>query len=47
MIIAVGCMAHLEKTEHLGGVVEYVAQFVISVAISVNITTTGIADLIL
>jgi len=38
---------HSETTEHLGGVVEYVAQFVISAARSVSITTTGIADLIL
>ena len=47
MIIAVGCMAHLEKIERLGGVAEYVAQFVISAARNASITTSGIADLIL
>ena len=38
---------HQETTERSGGVVEYVAQYVISAARSVSITTTGIADLIL
>lgn len=38
---------HSETTERSGGVVEYVAQYVISAAISASITTTGIADLIL
>ena len=38
---------HSETIERSGGVVEYVAQCVISAARSASITTTGIADLIL
>lgn len=38
---------HSETTERSGGVVEYVAQYVISAARSAGITMTGTADLIL